>query len=208
MAEHLPAPPARLRATTPRDDEVFVLREGTAVWRLYFREPYDTKWSTFRQHGPLHAARFDHHIDNPTARRSILYAANDPVTCLAEVFQETYVIDLFRNAPGLAEFAFSTDLLLLDVAGPWVTRAGGSMAINSGVRVTARAWSRAIYDAFPNIHGLHYASSVHANKSCYSFYDRAEPFLPPRPSFEQPLRHPELVPLLDHAVYTLDYALA
>ena len=125
-------------------------------------------------------ARFDHHVDDRTSPRSILYAAADATTCLAEGFQGTAVIDPFTDTPHLAEFAFVTDLRLLNVAGPWITRAGGSMAINSGLRTDARRWSRAIYEAFPDIHGLRYASSMYANRASYAFFDRAEPSLPPR----------------------------
>lgn len=207
MAEGLPAPPARLDVFAPREDEVFVLSAGTAVWRLYRGRPHGATWSTFKR-SPFGDARFDHHIVDPASGRSILYAANDPVTCLAEVFQETRVIDPFENAPTLVQFAFESDLFLLDVAGTWITRAGGSMAINSGVRATARAWSRAIYDAFPDIHGLHYASSTHANQRCYAFYDRAEVFLYAVPNFEVQLSHPDLEPLLSYAVSTLGYELA
>ena len=207
MAEHLQAPPPRLCRFAPRDDEVFVLTAGVTVWRLYCREPHNTTWSTFREHGPVDSARFDHH-HRAAPRRSILYAADSSVTCLAEVFQDTRVIDAFHDTPFLAQFAFRTNLRLLDVAGPWITRARGSMAINSGTRGTARDWSRSIYNAFPNIHGLHYASSTHANESCYAFYDRAAPFLPSHPDFDQPLGDPELEPLLNSAVYTLGYDLA
>ena len=207
MAEHLPAPSARLRDFVPRDSEVFVLHAGVTVWRLYCREPHGTTWSTFRDTGPIPSTRFDHHLEDRTSPRSILYAADDPTTCLVEVFQETRVIDPFTNAPCLAEFAFHADLRLLDVAGPWITRAGGSMAINSGVRDTARDWSRAIYDAFPDIHGLRYASSTHANRPCYAIYERAAPLLARGRAFDEPLSHPELEPLLSHAVYTLGYEL-
>ena len=152
-------------------------------------------------------ARFDHHLDGRASTRSILYAADDTTTCLAEGFQDTAVIDPFTHAPHLAEFAFLTDLRLLDVAGPWITRAGGSMAINSGLRADARRWSRAIYEAFPDIHGLRYASNMHANRPSYAFYDRAEPSIRSTPLFDQELGHPELANLLDDAARTLGYAL-
>ena len=208
MADRLPAPPRRLRDCLPRESEVFVLAKGTPVWRLYSRDPHGTTWSTFRQAGPNPNARFDHHVDDHPSPRSILYAADDPATCLAEVFQDTRVIDPFANAPRLAEFAFINDLRLLDVAGPWITRAGGSMAINSGLRATARHWSREIYDAFPDIDGLRYASSMHANDPCYALYDRASPSLAAHPLFDERLSHPEIEALLDNAARTLGYELA
>ncbi len=82
------------------------------------------------------------------------------------------------------------------------------MAINSGVRSTARDWSRAIYDAFPDIHGLRYASSTHANKPCYAMYERAAPLVARGHAFDEPLSHPELESLLNHTVYTSGYELA
>ena len=82
------------------------------------------------------------------------------------------------------------------------------MAINSGLRATARHWSREIYDAFPDIGGLRYASSMHANQACYAFYDRATPSMADNPLFDEQLSHPELHTLLDNAARTLGYALA
>ena len=208
MAERLPAPPPRLRDVAPCQSEVFVLEAGTPVWRLYCRRPHGTSWSAFRHAGPSVHARFDHHLDERTGR-SILYAADHPATCIAEVFQETRAIDPYAaNVPRLAEFAFVADLRLLDVAGPWITRAGGSMAINAGLREAARRWSRAIYEAFPDIHGLRYASSMHANQPCYAFYDRAAPSTASAPLFDEQLSHPELETLLDDAARTLGYTLA
>lgn len=209
MADRLPAPPPRLRNFAPRASEVFILEAGAPVWRLYCHRPHSTTWSTFRHAGPSVNARFDHHLDDRTSGRSILYAADQSVTCLAEVFQETRAIDPYAaNMPRLAEFAFDADLRLLDVAGPWITRAGGSMAINAGLRDAARRWSRAIYDAFADIHGLRYASSMHANQPCYAFYDRAAPSIASAPLFDEQLSHPELERLLDDAARTLGYALA
>ena len=165
-------------------------------------------WSTFRYAGPSLNARFDHHLDDRASPRSVLYAAGDPTTCLAEVFQDTRVIDPFTNSPRLAELAFVADLRFLDVAGSWITSVGGSMAINSGLRAAARRWSRAVYDAFADIDGLRCASSMHANQPCYAFYDRAEPSLAARPFFDEQLSHPELETLLDDTAHTIGYGLA
>ena len=194
----------------PRGHEIHVLRAGATVWRVYREEPYGTKWYDFRRHGPLDDARFDHHLDDrpTTETRSILYAAEVPMTCIAEVFQHDQRIDPFTGKPRLAEFAFLADLRLLDVAGTWITRAGGSMAISAGDRDMARRWSRAIHDAFPDIHGLRYASSKHAGEPCYAFYERAEALVGNDPSSDEPLAHSELEPLLEHAARTLGYDLS
>jgi len=81
------------------------------------------------------------------------------------------------------------------------------MAINSGPRAAARHWSRAVYEAFPNIHGLRYASSTHANQPCYAFYDRAASLLNSQPSVDLKLSLLELGPLLEHAADALGYDL-
>ena len=212
MAETLPATPARLRELAPRDTEILVLRAGTPVWRIYRSEPRGARWSDFRRQvpDPPDRGRFDHHPDDPPTgdTRSILYAAAHHLTCIAEVFQDDGRIDPFTGAPRLAHFAFRADLRLLDVAGTWITRAGGSMAISSGERAMARVWSRAIHDAFPDIHGLRYASSKNAGKPCYAFYERAEALVDSDPSFDVPLAHPDVEPLLEDAAHTLGYRLS
>lgn len=71
------------------------------------------------------------------------------------MFQDTRLVDrISGDHPCLAAFAFRRDLLLLDVAGPWTTRAGASMAI---------------YDAFPDIDGILYASSMDGDRRAYAF---------------------------------------
>ena len=195
MAERLPEPPANLRDHAPRADEIFVLPAGTPVWRIYRTDHPHANWSLFR-HVPPDTHRFDHNLGTSAAsgRRSILYAAESAMTCIAEVFQEPKHIDPFRGAPRLAQFAFRTDLRLLDLAGTWITRAGGSMAIGAGPHGAARRWSRAIYDAFPDIVGLRYASSTHANRPCFALYDRAEAGIDANPLFDESLAHPNSNP--------------
>jgi len=165
MAEELPPPPAigELRKLGP---EIHVLPGGTLLWRVYFRAgPYPSTWNAFRHFGPTDA-RFDHHDPPPAvhAGRAILHGADAGPTCLAEVFQTTRVIDRRHRIPHLAAFELDAPLSLLDVTGAWVTRAGGNMAISSGSRVRSREWSRAIYDAYPKLQGIRYASSMNANQ--------------------------------------------
>ena len=100
--------------------------------------------------------------------RGILYAAtgDDAIaTCVAEVFQDTRLVDTRRNEPRLAAFPVMEDVaLLLDLTGKWPTRAGASTNINSGPRPRCRRWSRVIYDAYPDLGGLYYASSMNGNE--------------------------------------------
>lgn len=202
MAEKLDAPRAPL--PPPRRNEVVVLGDDEVVWRVYRSMPYDTDWNTFRRHGPT-TSRFDHHRISPDPARAILYGAEDPTTSLAEVFQQSKVIDRFKDGPHLAAFSFQRELRLLDLMGTWITRAGGNMAIHSGARQTARDWSNAIYDAFPDLDGLVYASSMHANKRCFAIYERAANDIAHAPRFHHPLSHPEVATLLSEASFNLDY---
>jgi hypothetical protein len=209
----LPAPPgvAALRAIE-RDSTR--LARGAVLARVYFTGgAHPARWNQFRRYGPTNA-RFDHHTSDARGRaaeqdRAILYCATSAVTCLAEVFQETRRIDRVRRAPWLAVFRLERDLDLLDLTGAYPTRAGASMAINSGSRVRARAWARAWYEAFPDLQGIRYASSMNANEAAIALTDRAEKLepLPRHPDFNRPLADDALLDVLKHAATRLGYGL-
>lgn len=183
----------------------------TVLSRIYSAGgAHPATWNGFRFFGPTHA-RFDHHDDPPRVQaKGISYAAHGAsaaLTCIAEVFQATRVIDRARSAPWLVCFDIQRDLVLLDLTGLWPTRAGASMAINSGQRPRARQWSRAIYAAYPTIDGLLYASSMHANRPAVALYERARDALPAAPVFNRALADPALLPRLTHAAAQLGYRL-
>ena len=123
------------------------------------------------------STRFDHPLDPPMAQdRGILYAAtgDDAIaTCLAEVFQDTRLVDTRRNEPWLAAFTLMEDVSLLDLSGKWPTKAKASANFNSGPRPRCRRWSRTIYDAYPDLIGLYYASSMNGNEPAVVLYERA-----------------------------------
>lgn len=204
--------------------EIFVLPAGTLLWRIYRREgrsgeAFRRSWDAFRSYGPLRSARFDHHSEPPPgegpgeSERGIMYTAVGEhghsgmatggeaiLTCVAEVFQQTRLADTSTGSPWLAAFAIEDDLPLLDLTGGWPTRAGASMQINSGPRPRARRWSRDAYEAYPEILGLYYPSSMYANQPAAALYERAKPLLPRSPSFHAPLSSPGLLPYLRSAV--------
>ena len=200
----LPEPPSPL----PLSAEITTVAAGARTWRIYFAGgEHPVSWRDFRFYGPT-SSRFDHH--EPPARRQargILYAAGSPVTCLAEVFQSTRVIDRVSNAPWLVGFDLVRDVAALDLTGTWPTRAGGSMAIGSGPRPRARRWSQAIYASYANVDGVLYASSMHANEPCVALYERAAGAIPAAPAFHRALSDPALLPRLDAAAATLGYRL-
>ncbi len=209
MADRLPPPPpvATLRGVAP---EIHVLPAGAVLWRIHFRAgAHPSRWDGFRSFGPTNA-RFAHH-PSPARRhrtRAILDASDSGPTSVAEVFQQTRVIDRFADSPALAAFQLMRDLQLLDLTGAWPTRAGASMAITSGSRAKARAWSRAIHAAYPNVEGLLYASSMNANQPAFALYERAKSAVPASALLEFPLGTPALAAPLAAAAVRFGYALA
>jgi hypothetical protein len=117
--------------------------------------------------------------------------ANPIRTCLAEVFQQTRTVDRKRNEPWLVGFISARDLRVLDLTGPWPTRAGASQAIATGPHRRARAWSRQIYAAYPSVEGLLYRSSMNADPAI-ALYERAANVVPPAPQFHRALVDPVL----------------
>lgn len=208
MADRLvPPPPVATPSGIP--PEIHTLPAGAVLWRVYFRAgAHPGRWNRFRSFGPT-GARCDHHPP-PRRRhrtRSILYASDSGPTSLAEVFQDTRVIDRSTDTPVLAAFRIVEDLQLLDLTGAWPTRAGASMAINSGPRGIARHWSRTIYAAYPEVQGLRYASSMHANQPAFALYERARSALPPSALMDLPLSDPGLAAPLAEAAIRFGYAL-
>jgi hypothetical protein len=182
---------------------------GTLLWRVYFRSgPYPAVWSGFRHFGPVASSRFDHHRPPPSRQdRGILYAAARGPTCLAEVFQDTRTVDRSSRSPWLAGFELARELTVHDLTGSWCTRASASMAIHSGRRDRARRWSRAIYDAFPEIEGLRFCSSMDANRHAFALYERAGDAFPARPVFHRALADPTLLSSVLAAAGEFGYAL-
>lgn len=179
---------------------------GKLIWRIYFQGgPFPTTWDCFRFIGPT-GNRFDHH--EPPLRkqkRGILYGSIDGPTSFAEVFQNERVIDVGRHEPWLVAFRLTSRVDLLDLSGTWPTRAGASMAINSGARARARKWSQAIYKAYPKIQGLWYCSSMNANKNAIALNERAKDALPKSPDFHRALADASLAAMVQKAAAEFGY---
>jgi hypothetical protein len=188
------------------------LHAGTPLARIYFSAgPYPSHWNRFRHVGPT-AARWDHHLpsssDQPTEQdRAVLYCAPDLDTCTAEVFQATRRIDRIRNAPALAVFALHTSVTVLDLRGTFATRIGASTAIHSGSRSRARAWARQLYEAYPEIQGFQYGSSMNGHAPAIVLNERAQGALPKEPQFHRALNDDMLVDILQRIALHLSYGL-
>lgn len=189
--------------------QIKVIKAGECLVRLYNRGgSHPSLWNKFRAYGPLRNSRFDHHIPPAkTQSRQILYAATLGVTALAEFFQQTRIVERKAREPWMVIFTITRDIALLDLTGSWPTRAGGSMVINSGPRPRAQSWSRDIYNAYPTIEGLWYASSMYSNKPAIALYERALSALPPTPDFNRALADPTLTAPLKNAANEINYSI-
>ena len=206
-----PEPPGvpALRNIAP---QTIALATGTPLARIYFAGgPHPSLWNQFRSFGPT-AARWDHH--RPDVRnastgqsRAVLYCAPDVDACAAEVFQSTRRIDRTRNAPALVIFALREAVMLLELRGVFATTIGASTAIHSGPRVRARAWARELYDAYPDIQGLYYGSSMNGHAPAIVLNDRALGAVPERPQIHRSLNDDMLVEVLQRIALRLSYGL-
>lgn len=209
MSKLPPAPaPELLKSVEPEIEE---LEAGKRIWRIYNRGgTYPTAWNALRSFGPVASARFDHH-EMPVGESdgSILYGAIDPdaiATCVAEFFQEDRTMHRRHREPWLVCFTLAEVVSLLSLRGKWPTRAGASMNINSSERRDlTRGWSRSIYEAYPNVAGLLYASSMNSNAPALAFYERVEGALPSRPVFHRPLSAPALEDVLKRICRDIGY---
>lgn len=205
----LPRPRLPLPVITASD--LTAVDEGTAIWRVYRTAgSHPAAWDTFRFYGPVAVGRFDHQVP-PThddTDRGILYGALEGYTAVVEAFQDGRVIDRFRDSPWLVAFELERNLLALELRGSWPTMAGASQAIASGRRDVAQAWSREIFDAYPDVQGLLYSSAMAGGGATnIALYERAETKLPAMPLLHVPLAHPGLESDLNRIAAKYGYGL-
>ncbi len=187
---------------------------GSRVARVYYtRSRHSLSWGEFRHFGPLNS-RWDHHVPDSTGApvrqdRSIYYAAADAKTCLAEFFQHARRIDRAAQSPWLVVFELARPLELLDLTGDFATRIGASMEIHSGSRARARRWACDLYEAFPDLDGILYASSMNGGEPALALTDRAEKraVLPEHPLLHRALADDALIDSLKDAADRLGYGL-
>jgi hypothetical protein len=123
------------------------------------------------------------------------------------VFQATRRIDRVRDAPWLVVFGLREPVKLVDVRGAFATRIGASTAIHSGPRVRARAWARELYEAYPDMQGVHYGSSMNGHAPAVVLNDRAEGVMPERPEVHRALNDDLLVEVLQRVALRVGYGL-
>lgn len=197
MVDGLGGPPAieELRSLGVRREEVIGL-SSEIVWRVHATAgEHVLPWNFPRTWGPV--LRFDHHPQplgmHPEA--GIWYGAANPRGALAEVFQETRLIDRFHGTPYLTAARFTRKVRLLDVGGigtgAWLTRAGGQFALDSAPHRIAQEWAQAIHEAYGEVEGIAYRGRF-AGGPCVALFERGAEALPDRPELSLPLSHPGL----------------
>ena len=85
--------------------------------------------------------------------------------------------------------------------------AGASANINSGPRPRCRRWSRTIYDAYLDLMGLYYASSMNGNEPAVALYERTSKALPRLPVLNRPLSDAPLLTPIERIAAELGYDL-
>ena len=171
------------------------------------------RWDGFRSVGPAAAARFDTHPPTPDGSlaeapgHEVLYAGLTLRTCVAETFQLSRVVDRCTDRPWLAVWRPVRVLRLLDLAGTWPTRAGTSQAISSGPRDRSSAWARVIREAYPDLDGLWYRSSMDCGNPAVCLWAGARDAMPAQPWAHLTLDAPGLALPLARAARDLGYRL-
>lgn len=207
-----PSPSELLQRVPLGPESVRILPAGTLLCRVYSRGgAYPYTWNEFRAFGPT-SSRFDHHLPSPKGTphvqaRKICYAAPQWMTCIAEVVQESGVLDPTTNEPWLAMFRLAREVRLLDVTGMWSNWARVGMDINYGNRARTREWSKVIYDAYPEVEGIWYLSRWHPEHVSAALFERAENAFAPAPEVHRALADPKFSTELLRAVRTFRYAI-
>ncbi|HEY0155857.1 MAG TPA: RES family NAD+ phosphorylase [Thermoanaerobaculia bacterium] len=209
--ERLPDPPSAAEILLKPPPDRRVLPVGTLLWRVFLEGgPHPVRWNEFRSFGPT-ASRFDHHPVDPPPRvhpgHGIMYAADLYSAACAEFFQAGGAINRIYNKPWLVQFALAETLTMIDLTGGWMIRAGGNAAIASGDREQARKWSRVFHEAWPDIDGICYRSSLNPQWLAFALYERAARAIPPTPLLHAPLTDSRLAPLIANAVAETGYEL-
>jgi hypothetical protein len=183
------------------------LSRSAALWRVHATAgPHVTPWNRLRFFGPT-TSRFDPQPPPPgLSDRGVTYAATDVVTCLAEVYAASRVVDVSRRAPYLTGWQPTRVLSLLDLTQTWPIRNGASHLLTSGPKSVCRAWARAVHDEWPDLDGLWSVSTMTGRPTVTLFTAAADAF-PRLPAFSRPLSSPALQRALATAAAEVGYRL-
>ncbi|WP_125614391.1 RES family NAD+ phosphorylase [Specibacter cremeus] len=170
------------------------LPQGTVMWRIHnTTSAFVLPWNQLRTWGPVASSRWEPHPLPPAdyAPLGSAYVGRDVLTCLAEVFQLTRFVDVDAGAPYVTGFRLARDLVLADLTGEWLLRAGGSAQIIFKEKARTNAWARAIHGALPDLDGLVAPSAVLGGHDVVSLWTAAA--FPSAPEMSVPLNSPAII---------------
>ena len=200
----MPKNPQRpTRALTLEAGDAFNFQEP--LFRLHrTKGKYALPWDQLRRFGPLKSSRWDPHPEPPQEHESqgVSYAAVEPITCFAEVFQARRSISV-STEHSLTAWIPIRVLRLLDLTEDWALRQGASASLHAASVTTCRQWAQAIDTQLGNsIDGLYVPSTMTGRPNVVLFSRSADAF-PSAPEFTRPLTHPGLKPMILHAAHSL-----
>ncbi|MDJ0901663.1 MAG: RES family NAD+ phosphorylase [Xenococcus sp. MO_188.B8] len=164
--------PPPTRNITP---QLFELKPGTTIQRIFDPTSYGATATGFRYYGPL--SRFDHQRGTKAeidSKRGIIYAGFSLSCCLIEVFGDHGIIKLQQQQIAYITLKQSIKLLNLRDSGAWDAGATSSMVVD-GRRKLTQAWSRYFYgnsDLYGEIDGLIF-NNAHNGEEAICLYERA-----------------------------------
>jgi len=104
-------------------------------------------------------------------------------------------------------FTLAAEVRLLNLTDMFCLRVGASMKLVSGPWVHGQNWSRGFYEAYPEIHGLYYLSSL-TNRPTIALFERANtPLLTGNTRLHRALADPVMHKALTLIVDEIGYGL-
>lgn len=189
--EQYPPPLDELRALGV---ETRRLPQDTVLWRIHqTSSARAVPWNQLRTWGPVPTARWDPHPLPPGEHAPLgaAYLGLDVPTCLAEVFQLTRFVDVDAMAPYVTAFRSRVEVVVADLTGEWLLKAGGSAQLAFQHKDRTRAWARAIHVAWPHLDGLLAPSAVLGGHDVAAVW--ATGVFPPAPELSVPLNSPAIL---------------
>ncbi|WP_207343381.1 RES family NAD+ phosphorylase [Arthrobacter sp. E3] len=174
--------------------ETKTLPQSTVMWRIHQTISLHTlPWDQIRTWGPLPTARWDPHPlpQGEHAPLGAAYLGRDVPTCLAEAFQLTRFVDVDSHATYITAFRTQQEMILADLTGEWLLKAGGSAQVVFQEKARTQAWARAIHDAWPDLGGLIAPSAVIGGHDVIAIW--STDVFPPAPELSVPLNSPAIL---------------
>lgn len=167
---------------------------GSVLWRIHTTtSTHVTPWNRIRTFGPVRTSRWEPHPlpAQDHAPLGAAYLGEDVLTCLAEVFQTSRFVDVDTGNPYVTALQTADDLILVDLTGTWLLKAGGTSAAALGNKARTRAWARAIHEAWPEVDGVLAPSAVAGGKRIVAAWNQR--VFPSAPEFSEPLNSPAII---------------